>query len=94
MAITVITTISITKTTHPTTMPMMQPVEHPAPEPISPGSAFTVVSGLVWELSMSVIVAIVVSGSDVDIVIVVTGSEIKAVNVYILMNSEAIITEV
>ena len=93
MAITVITTISITRTTHPTTMPTMQPVEHPAPEPISPGSAFTVVSGLVWGLSMS-IVAIVVSGSDVDIVIVVTGSEIKVVNVYIIMNSEAIITEV
>ena len=63
----------------------MQPVEHPAPEPVSPGSAFTVVSGLVWGLSMSVVVAvvaIVVSGSDVDVVIVVTGSEIKVVNIY------------
>ena len=83
--IAVITTISITRTTHPTTMPTMQSVEHPAPEPASPGSAFAVVSGLVWGLSMSVVVAvaaIVVSGSDVDIVTIVTGSEIKVVNVY------------
>ena len=71
--------ISITRTTHPTTMPTIQPSEHPTLEPDCAGSMFTVVSGLLWGLE-SVSISVVVSGSvavisDVDTITVVTGSK-------------------